>query len=397
MSTAASSTSLSFRTLARLVLQSALPRPQKAVLHALLAHARPDLTVYHAQGQLVWECGYTRPIIKKALATLKAQAILRVRQEARQHYATEYAIDLNQLPSRAPYRVKAPFGEAVSGHGAASLAQQATALPAEEARLARQRATVLPPEGSTSPAQDETQLPADHAEGNSVTLSGQVVCPQVGQHEQEKTFGSRNGSERPEPHENLADNPPVTPTPRRPRHTTTRPRERPAPDDLPLTEALRQWAVETVPGLPFERERDKFLCYARAHGLTNTDWSEALKGWWLEAHARAIRRGDLLSPTARRPESGPESPPSYDPELHAQMKADIARLCGTMGHLMPGTSDHQGPRRRRAPSILMAKGLPLEHDPAYVAQIQARKAMLQAQAALLRAQESSLEAVGAVD
>src|SRR6266704_986532 len=103
MSTTAQPTCPSFRALARQVLQSALPRPQKAVLHALLAYARADLTVYHAQGQLAWECDYTRPIIKKALAALQAQAILRVRQGPRQHRATEYAIDLNQLPSRAPY------------------------------------------------------------------------------------------------------------------------------------------------------------------------------------------------------------------------------------------------------------------------------------------------------
>jgi hypothetical protein len=31
--------------------------------------------------------------------------------------------------------------------------------------------------------------------------------------------------------------------------------------------------------LSLDRERDKFLCYAREHGLTNVDWSEALKLW----------------------------------------------------------------------------------------------------------------------
>jgi hypothetical protein len=64
---------------------------------------------------------------------------------------------------------------------------------------------------------------------------------------------------------------------------------------------------------------------------------------------------------------------------------------------MPGTSDHQKPRRRRALSILTAEGMALERDSAYLAQIRTRKAMLQAQAALLRAQESCLEAVGAAD
>jgi hypothetical protein len=103
-----------------------------------------------------------------------------------------------------------------------------------------------------------------------------------------------------------------------------------APDTLPITEALRQWAAEAVPGLALDRERDKLLCYARAHSLTNVDWAEALKGWWLEAHARAMQRGELQLPAAPRPEPRLESLPFYDAELHAQMQADIARLCGTI-------------------------------------------------------------------
>ena len=166
---------------------------------------------------------------------------------------------------------------------------------------------------------------------------------------------------------------------------------------MPLTDALRRWAADTVPGLPLDHERDKFLCYARAHGLTNVDWSEALKFWWLEAHARAVRRGTLQLPTAPRPAPAPEPPPLYDVELHAQMQADIARLCGPAGPSMPGTNDHQEPRRRRIQSILTAEGMALERDPAYLAQMRARKAMLQAQAVLLQAQVLCLEAASAAD
>ena len=78
------------------------------------------------------------------------------------------------------------------------------------------------------------------------------------------------------------------------------------------------------------------------------------------------------------------------------MQADIACLCGPTGPSMPGTNDHQGPRRRHTPSILTAEGLALERDPAYLAQMRARKAILQAQAVLL-AQASGLEVVGATD
>ena len=160
----------------------------------------------------------------------------------------------------------------------------------------------------------------------------------------------------------------------RPRSTPRRPPETPAPETLPLTEALHRWAADTVPGLPLDHERDKFLCYARAHGLTNVDWSEALKLWWLEAHARAVRRGTLQRPAAPAPAPAPEPPPLYDVELHAQMQADIARLCGPVGPSMPGTNDSQGLRRRRTQSSLTAEDMARERDPAYLAQMRARKA-----------------------
>jgi hypothetical protein len=84
--------------------------------------------------------------------------------------------------------------------------------------------------------------------------------------------------------------------------TVKRPLETSAPNSLSITDALHQWAIDTVPGLSLERELDKFLWYARAHQLTNVDWVEALKGWCLEAHARAMSRGDITPSAIPRPE-----------------------------------------------------------------------------------------------
>jgi hypothetical protein len=377
MSTATSQTYPSSRALVRLVLQSALPRPQKVVLLALLAYARPDLTVYHAQEQLAWECDYTRPVIKAALAALKAQAILRVLQGPHQHYATDYAIDLNRLPTRAPYGSRVIDGEVMAEHGVA--VQQEKNLPAEDVAHLVQPARGLPP--------------GDPA-GNSVLPSGQLADPQVVQVVQEKVFFLPDESTVPQASASSGYRAPATP---RPRPTPRRPPETPAPQTLPLTEALRSWAADAVPGLPLDRERDKFLCYARAHGLTHVNWSEALKFWWLEAHARAVRRGTLQVPGTPRSTSTPEPPALYDAELHAQMQADIARLCGPMGPSVSETNNGAEVYRRRTQSSLAVEGLTLERDPAYLAQMRARKAILQAQAVLLRTQEPCLDAVGAAD
>jgi hypothetical protein len=377
MSTAAPEMYPSSRALVRLVLQSALPRPQKVVLIALLTYARPDLTVYHAQEQLAWECDYTRPVIKQALAALRAQAILRVLQGPHQHYATDYAIDLNRLPTRAPYGSRVVDGEVMAEHGVA--VQQEKDLPAEDV---------------THLVQPATELPADEPGGNSVPSSGQLGDPQVVQAVREKILFLSDESTSPRPSTSRGHRLPSAP---QPRSTPRRPPETPAPETLPLTEALRSWAADTVPGLPLDHERDKFLCYARARGLTNVDWSEALKFWWLEAHARAVRRGTLQLPSAPGPVPAPEPPPVYDAELQVQMKADIARLCGPIGPSIPETNDSAGVRRRHTQSRLRADDTALEYDPAYLAQMLTRKAELQAQAVVLRAQESYLDAVGAAD
>jgi hypothetical protein len=210
----------------------------------------------------------------------------------------------------------------------------------------------------------------------------------------EKIFFPCNGSTPLGPHTGPGNDPPRAQQPQRPRPAPIRRPETPAPETLLVTDDLRRWAADTVPGLPLEHERDKFLCYARAHGLTNVDWAEALKWWWLDAHARAVRRGELQLPAAPRPTLGPEPPPLYNVELHRQMQADIVRLCGPAGPSVLGMNDGQKAYRRRTSSTLATEDAALEHGPAYLAQMRARKATLQAQAALLQARGLCLEAVG---
>jgi hypothetical protein len=396
MTTTVPETYPSFRALIRLVLQSALPRPQKAVLQAMLAYARPDLTVYHAQGQLAWECDYTRPTIKQALRALKAQAILRVLGTPRQHSATEYAIDLSRLPSRAPYYAKTRPGDVVSGDEAIHSPQRVNTLPPATILITNEGMTDVPADVPTPPTQGATGLPADEPGGQWLPLSGPMTSPQVVQEEEKKHFLS---------HAREAPGVRVTttahPHPALPRKGSQpgarRSLETSAPDTLPVTEALRHWAAEAVPGLPLDREREKFLCYARAHGVTNVEWAEALKGWWLEAYDRAVRRGDLQRLAVPTPAPTPEPPPLYDAELHAQMRADITRLCIPERLSVPETDDGQGPCRRRVSSALTAEGLMLERDPSYLARMRARKAMLQTQAVFLQAQVSGLEVAGIAD
>jgi hypothetical protein len=82
------------------VLRSPLLRSHKHVLLALLAYARPDLTAYYAQSQLAVELDYSKTYIREILTHLMACRILGVVGTRRQHYATEYAIDLGYLPDQ---------------------------------------------------------------------------------------------------------------------------------------------------------------------------------------------------------------------------------------------------------------------------------------------------------
>lgn len=92
----------------RAIVWSDLSRAQKAVLTTLLAYARPDLSVYHAEADLAWESGYTVPTVHAALARLLADGVLTVRQKPRQHYATEYQIHLGKLNIRTPHMRRRP-------------------------------------------------------------------------------------------------------------------------------------------------------------------------------------------------------------------------------------------------------------------------------------------------
>jgi hypothetical protein len=261
--------------------------------------------------------------------------------------------------------------------------------------LPAQKVNDLPPEDERPSHQPVRGLPAGESEDKSIFPRRQLADLQVVQVVLEKIFSPRDGSIPSGPDVDLRSGQPHAPPSQRPRPATTRLRETPVPEIH--HNALRCWAADAVPGLSLDRERDKFLCYARARGLTNMDWSEALKFWWLEAHARAVRRGELQLSAAPRPEPRPEAPPLYDAKLHAQMQADIARLCGTIGQSTVGANDHQGPCQSHALSIPATEGMALEHDLEYLAQIQARKAMLLAQAALLQAQAADLEVTGAAD
>lgn len=390
MSTAVPETYPSSRALVRLVLQSALPRPQKAVLQALLAYARADLTVYHAQGQLAWACDYTRPTIKQALRALKAQAILRVLGTPRQHYATEYAIDLSRLPSRVPYRAKGLPDDAVSGNETALSHQGASVLP-PAAVFTHQGVTDVPADVPAPLTQGATELPADEPGGQWLPLSGPMISPQVVQDEQEKNLFLHGKPKASGVHVVRGKHPPPALTPRYSRPTTQRALETSAPATLPVTEALRHWAAEAVPALPLDREREKFLCYARAHGVTNVDWAEALKGWWLEAYNRAVRRRELQPPAVPTPTRAPDPPPVYDPALHAQMKADIARLERRFH------AYDQAPRRRRERSLQMTEEAALGNDPVSRAMLERRRQVLLAQTARVQTQGVCLEAASAAD
>jgi hypothetical protein len=360
------------------MLRSPLPRSHKYVLLALLAYARPDLTVYHAQSQLAAELDYSETYIREILTHLTACRILGVVGAPWQHYATEYAIDLGHLPDRAlgrwRRRDRAPLADA-SG-------QSNTQLPSE------QGGTGLPPH------QGITQLPP---ECNSVTPRGQLSDPQSNHRntEEEKLFYQGVGNERPA-------------WPAAPRPGT----RVPAPEALPITEELRRWIAAHVPGLlelsgfdlPLEVQR--CVQYHRAHKPTVryplAQWYEVVKLRLLWLYQQARARGTLTpasvrAPAPASPDEGPSyrrPPPSGDDRMPIeQVHALVADFLGPRTLTSSWTQEH--PHRGESPQ----QGTPGTPAAARDAPTQARGQMLARSRAAGRTLDAALRALnaGAID
>ncbi len=87
-----------------------------------------------------------------------------------------------------------------------------------------------------------------------------------------------------------------------------RKRATPAPDSLPITEAMREWAAKTVPQVDTGDETEKFLDYCRANGRCFIDWTSAWRNWM-----------------RRAPQFGPQAKPVRNPDTYvADMNQRIA-------------------------------------------------------------------------
>lgn len=229
------------------VLRSPLPRAHKHVLLALLAYARPDLIVYHAQSQLATELDYSETYIREILTHLTACHILGVVGTPRQHYATEYAIDLGHLPDQ-------PIG---------LWRKRDRALQAD---ASGQSKTELPSE------QGVTQLFPGIPESNSVTPRAQLSDPQTKHRNVEENKLFHKGKMKP-----------ILARPAGPRAGV----RVPAPETLPITEELQRWIAAHVPGLlevsgfDLALEVQRCLQYHRAHkptvGYPLAQWYEVVK------------------------------------------------------------------------------------------------------------------------
>jgi hypothetical protein len=251
----------------RAILQSDLPRAQKAVLTTLLAYARPDLTVYHAEADIARDSEYTVPTVRAALAQLLAQGVLTVRQKPRQHYATEYQIHVDKLKIRPPYR-RQRLRQSDSHDGSSRL-QRANRLPSDGEVATSQRANGL----SSGEFQRVNHLP-QHANDLPLIDTRETTT--------EEPF--------------CADR---EPSPKKPSAPHGRSRSRPkipasmgtpAPNELPITDDLQVWWDAKFSDLDLPRAIEKFLLYARAQGRTNADWDAAFRFYVLNGHTQQVGR-----------------------------------------------------------------------------------------------------------
>jgi hypothetical protein len=360
------------------VLRSPLPRAHKHVLLALLAYARPDLTVYHAQSQLAVELDYSETYIREILTHLTGCRILGVLGPPRQHYATEYAIDLGHLPDR-PIGLWRRRDRAVPADASG---QSGTELPSE------QSVTQFPPE------QGIIQLPPER---NSVDLRGQLSEPQSNQRntQEKKLFDQGVGNE----------------SPARPASSRAGAKIF-APETLPITAELRRWMAAHVPGLldlsgfDLALEVQRCLQYHRAHKpmvrYPLPQWYEVVKLRLLWLYQLARTQGKL-APTVPRaaapapPDEVPSHrrpPPSGDDRMPIEQVHDlVAHFLGQ--HTLSGARTQADRPRRHAPQ----EGTPATPHATRETRTQDRGQMLAHSRAAARVMDAVLRALnaGAID
>jgi hypothetical protein len=247
------------------VLESALPRAQKAVLMALLAYARRDLSVYHGQDRLAWACGYTLPTVNAAVHALRARQILRILKGHHPGHATEYQIDLDQLPTRPAYRPPTPVRQ--------QRAQTSNDLrfePSPEARQTSNDFTFETSNGFTFGRFQTLNSLNPNKTSSKQTKEPKLFLPD------------------PEPPPDPAPTPEknVSGSQSRGKGGTPPPVETPPPLDIPITPELEAWRDAYAPGLDLPRAIRKFLHYARAKGIRNADWTAAFCFYTLNGQDR---------------------------------------------------------------------------------------------------------------
>jgi len=269
----------------RTIWQSALPHAQKVVLQLLLAYARPtDLIVFHSEGEIAWELGYTTPTVYTALKALRALQILTVLAKGRQQYATVYQIDLTKLPAPRPYPKR---------------------------RTRPQRINDLYPETESDPGQPINDLYPETAQtiNNPAQPINHLHPIDTRETKEESYFLGDPESAPPSSEKKVSAGS---------RSQTKTKTKTPAPPTIELTDELRTWVRDYARQVDLVFEREKFLQHCRAHEIENRNWVEAFKGWLLEADRRVRANGHrpgvgpdrvLEQLRARRASEAPVEPP----------------------------------------------------------------------------------------